>query len=162
MTDLELLYAAFSTARWSPSPTTQVGCALAWEDRIVATGYNHPSPYRPDPLPEGSNPYDWGVHAEAHAVDALLRQNSRADRAAVTWMACTACATRLIHAGVEKVIAWNAPEHPKWENELHASRQMLERCQIELVVIGSPDAPLPPIMFNGRRLVHETPEESNA
>lgn len=93
-------------ARVSTDPSTQTGCVILYNGRLIASGYNRIAIGLPR-LAERTREERLArtVHAEANA---LLRAGTRAQGASAyvwPWPPCAPCALLLIHAGIRRVVA---------------------------------------------------------
>ena len=104
---------AMLAAKRSPDPSTQVGCILVRDKRIIATAYNgyapgvEPITWNREPgAPYLESKYTYVVHAEQNAIANCAREgvSTIGSIAYVTLFPCVTCANMMIAAGVEKII----------------------------------------------------------
>lgn len=101
---------AMMAAFRSPDPSTQVGCVIVKDKRIVGMGYNG--------FPRGVEPFTWDretkdfleskysyvVHSEVNAVINTSREDCIGATAYMTLFPCNVCAGIMISAGIKKII----------------------------------------------------------
>jgi dCMP deaminase len=97
-------------ASWSKDRSTQVGCVVVLDRRILSGGYNgFPRGCDDDVEERHQRPlkYLWTSHAEENAVCNAVRTGTGLDRstAYVTMFPCAACARMLVQSGVHRVVA---------------------------------------------------------
>ena len=124
---------AQEVASWSKDPSTQVGCVLVRNRRVVSTGYNGFPKNISDNLDRLYNreqKYEITVHAEVNAVTtaALHGVSTEGCTAYVTFNPCSRCAVVLINAGIEEVVVLATNDIPsRWlENFILASKILAE------------------------------------
>lgn len=105
---VRFLRLAQEVATWSKDPSTQVGCVLVRNRRVVSTGYNgFPKNISDsfDRLMDREQKYEITVHAEVNAVTtaALHGVSTEGCLAYVTFSPCSRCASVLINAGIRAV-----------------------------------------------------------
>lgn len=139
--DRRFLALAEHIAGWSKDPSTQVGCVIVNEDRIVVgMGYNgfprgvQDLEHR---LNDREQKYKLVVHAEANAI---LNTNSSTMGCTVyvTLAPCCECMKLLIQAGIKRVV------HPlptdeqfnRWGESFVHSTAMAKEAGVELVPIS--------------------------
>ena len=103
---IAMMETAEAWAKTSEAKRLQVGAVIAKEDTIIAQGVNgtykglpnHCEDINGDTLP-------WVRHAEAAALDKLVRSTNSADGATmyVTHAPCLNCAYRIVDSGIRKV-----------------------------------------------------------
>lgn len=87
----------------------QVGCVIAKENRIVATGYNGPPPGEPHCGPEVCDiqtSCTRAIHAEENAICFSAREGISLDNCILycTYSPCIRCARMIVQAGINMVI----------------------------------------------------------
>jgi dCMP deaminase len=110
--DETLLAVAFVMSQRATCPTARVGCAIALDGRVLATGYVGAPRGMPhcthDVGDDSSNrpTCDVSVHAEANAVAFAARNGVPLDGSTVftTLAPCTVCAKLLINVGATRVV----------------------------------------------------------
>lgn len=105
---LRFLNLAIQISTFSKDPSTQVGCVLVRNRRVVSTGYNgFPKNISDDfeRLMDREKKYEITVHAEVNAVTtaALHGVSTEGCNAYVTFSPCSHCAAVLINAGIQEV-----------------------------------------------------------
>ena len=114
--DETLLATAYVMAQRGTCSRAQVGCVVALDGRILATGYNG-APRgmahcdHPDGVPSSQRPADatmcqTSVHAEANAVAFAARNGVSLDGSTVftTLSPCNTCAQLLVNVGTRRVV----------------------------------------------------------
>ncbi len=99
-----LLELAYSIAQNSTHHRTKVGCVIADQFNVLASGFN-------DPMPDG----EW-KHAEVMAIEALPKDAKRPLIMAVNWFPCLACAQRIADEGVELLVFDLPASFARWED----------------------------------------------
>jgi dCMP deaminase len=124
---------AKEVSTWSKDPSTQVGCVLVKDKRVISTGYNgFPKNISDDfdRLVDRAQKYEIVVHAEVNAVTtaALHGVSTEGAAAYITLMPCSRCASVLINAGVNAVYVAGGTTIPdRWlENFILASKLLAE------------------------------------
>lgn len=124
---------ALEVASWSKDPSTQVGCVLVRNKKVLSTGYNGLPKNLSDSLDilhDREKKYELTVHAEVNAVTtaALHGISTEGATAYVTFNPCSRCAAVLINAGVTSVYSYGGSIIPtRWlENLILASRVLAE------------------------------------
>ena len=124
---------AKEVATWSKDPSTQVGCVLVRDRRVISTGYNgFPRGISDsfDRLMDREQKYEITVHAEVNAVTtaALHGVTTEGCAAYVTFSPCSRCASVLINAGIKEVYVTAGEIAPdRWlQNFILASRILAE------------------------------------
>ena len=124
---------AKEVSTWSKDPSTQVGCVLVKDKRVISTGYNgFPKNISDDfdRLVDRAQKYEIVVHAEVNAVTtaALHGVSTEGATAYITLMPCSRCASVLINAGVNAVYVAGGTTIPdRWlENFILASKLLAE------------------------------------
>jgi dCMP deaminase len=127
------LRVAREVASWSKDPSTQVGCVLVKEKKVLSTGYNgFPKNISDDlnRLIDREQKYEITVHAEVNAVTsaALHGVSTEGATAYVTFNPCSRCAAVLINAGITTVFSDAAAPIPdRWlKNFITASKLLAE------------------------------------
>lgn len=122
--DVTLLTIAYVMAQRGTCSRAQVGCVIALDGRVLATGYNG-APRgmahcdHPDGVPSSERPPDAemcrdSVHAEANAVAFAARNGVGIDGSTVytTLSPCVYCAQLLINAGTRRVVCGEVYRDP--------------------------------------------------
>lgn len=124
---------AKEVASWSIDPSTQVGCVLVRDKRVISTGYNgFPKNISDDfdRLMDREKKYEITVHAEVNAVTtaALHGVSTEGCKAYVTFSPCSRCAAVLINAGIKEVYVTGGSIIPdRWlPNFITASKLLAE------------------------------------
>lgn len=124
---------ALEVASWSKDPSTQVGCVLVRNKKVLSTGYNGLPKNLSDSLDilhDREKKYELTVHAEVNAVTtaALHGISTEGATAYVTFNPCSRCAAVLINAGVTSVYSYGGSIIPtRWlENFILASKILAE------------------------------------
>ena len=124
---------ALEVASWSKDPSTQVGCVLVRNKKVLSTGYNGLPKNLSDSLDilhDREKKYELTVHAEVNAVTtaALHGISTEGATAYVTFNPCSRCAAVLINAGVTSVYSYGGSIIPtRWlPNFILASRILAE------------------------------------
>ena len=132
--DRRFIKLAGSIAAWSKDPSTQVGCVVVDESRvIIAEGYNgFPRGVNDDGrLLTRENKYPIIVHAEENAVATAARIGARLQGCTLyaTLCPCTRCARLLIQAGITAVVApsvWPT----RWDEDVRRGLDLLEEAGV--------------------------------
>lgn len=126
----------------SPDPSTQVGCVLEKNNRIVGTGYNG--------YPRGVEPFTWErdlkapfvdqkysyvVHAEVNAVINAERADVVGSTAYMTLFPCNVCANIMISSGVERIVYLDDKYHDMDFSK--AARRILDAAKIPYKQYGN-------------------------
>jgi len=132
---------AEQVATFSKDPSTQVGCILVKDRRIISTGYNgFPKGISDDlnRLIDRDQKYLYTVHAEANAIiaAALHGVSTENSSAYITFPPCCQCAAQLINAGIKAVYISGRNEIPqRWlDNFINASK-LLREAGVDYVTI---------------------------
>ena len=121
---------------WSKDPSTQVGCVLVRDRRVIATGFNgFPRNISDDldRLTDRTIKYEMTVHAEANAITtaALHGVSTKECDAYVTFQPCSRCAALLINAGIKTVYVASCRNTPtRWIDNFILATKMLEEAGI--------------------------------
>lgn len=115
----------------SKDPNTQVGVVLVSPDqRRIAIGYNGFAAGIPENDERWQRPtkYDYVIHAEENA---LINSRANVDgwTAYLTMPPCHHCASKLIQAGIKKVLWLNEPSSSAFNYDL--SYQLLKEAGME-------------------------------
>lgn len=131
---------AVQAATRSKDPTTQVGCVIVTEDKVVvAMGYNgiprgvEDKPHRM----ERPAKYLWTSHAEENAVAQAARVGARLSGgiAYVTHQPCCRCARILVQAGIAQV--WYGDGQTSMDKaEFDVARKMFHEAGVTLAHIS--------------------------
>lgn len=102
----------------SPDPSTQVGCILVKDKRIVGMGYNgyprgvEPFTWNRDPDAEFlDSKYTYVVHSEVNAVLNTPREDCRGATAYMTLFPCNVCAGVMISSGIKDIVFFDDKYH---------------------------------------------------
>lgn len=137
------LILARNIATWSKDPSTQTGCVIVRDNRILTTGYNGFPPGVAD-LPERYNDrptkYKFIEHADRNAIYQAAKQGISLEGATmyITGPPCHDCARGIISAGISTVI-WpvrnpfesNTEVKARWSDSLEASFAMLREANVQ-------------------------------
>jgi dCMP deaminase len=113
-------------------PDRQVGCVIAVQNRIVATGYNGAASGLKHCLEVGCQPTADGrcgraLHAEENAICAVARYNGASlcnGVCYVTLFPCSRCARMLIAVGVKRIVYQLG--HPAGKDDAHTQALLRE------------------------------------
>ena len=142
------LRVAREVATWSKDPSTQVGCVLVREKKVLSTGYNgFPKNISDDlnRLIDREQKYEITVHAEVNAVTsaALHGVSTEGATAYVTFNPCSRCAAVLINAGVVSVFSdGSAPIPDRWLKNFILASKLLAEAGVEYQTID-PSSEIP-------------------
>lgn len=124
---------AQEVSTWSKDPSTQVGCVLVKDRRVISTGFNgFPRGISDDlaRLTDREIKYEMTVHAEVNAITTAALHGVSTDGCDVyvTFQPCSRCTAVLINAGVRAVYIKAAGDVPaRWiENFKLACNLLLE------------------------------------
>jgi dCMP deaminase len=102
----------------SPDPSTQVGCVIVKNNRIVGMGYNgyprgvEPITWERDPNAEFlKSKYTYVVHSEVNAVINTPREDCMGATAYMTLFPCNHCAGIMISAGIKNIVYFDDKYH---------------------------------------------------
>ncbi len=132
---------AHEVATWSKDPSTQVGCVLARDRRIISTGFNgFPRGISDDlnRLIDREQKYLYTVHAEGNAIvtAALHGVSTEGSTAYITFPPCCQCSAQLVNAGIKNVVVSGKNEIPKrWLDNFIAASKLLREAGVEYVTI---------------------------
>lgn len=139
---------AREVATWSKDPSTQVGCVLVREKKVLSTGYNgFPKNISDDlnRLIDREQKYEITVHAEVNAVTsaALHGVSTEGSIAYVTFNPCSRCAAVLINAGVTSVFSdGGAPIPERWLKNFILASKLLAEAGVDYQTID-PNSEIP-------------------
>jgi dCMP deaminase len=142
------LRVAREVATWSKDPSTQVGCVLVREKKVLSTGYNgFPKNISDDlnRLIDREQKYEITVHAEVNAVTsaALHGVSTEGATAYVTFNPCSRCAAVLINAGVVSVFSDGSANIPdRWLKNFILASKLLAEAGVEYQTID-PSSEIP-------------------
>lgn len=131
---------AEQAASRSKDPSTQVGCVIATEDKVVvAMGYNgipRDVADKPERM-ERPAKYLWTSHAEENAVAQAARVGARlaGGIAFVTHQPCCRCARMLIQAGITTVYYGDGLTSMEKE-EFDVARKMFHEANVTLAHVS--------------------------
>ena len=134
--DFRFLSLANTISSWSKDPSTRVGAVIVDDlRRIVSVGYNG----LPRGLKDSQNflgdrelKYKVILHAEENAI--LEAERDRLFGATIylyPFLPCSHCASRLIQAGVKRVVSI-VNTNPRWVESINLGRQLLETAGINV------------------------------
>lgn len=131
------MYLAKEVSTWSKDPSTQVGCVLVKDRRVISTGFNGFPRGLSDDLDRLTNreiKYEMTVHAEVNAVTTAALHGVSTDGcdAYVTFQPCSRCAAVLINAGICSVYVATNDIPERWLNNFILASKMLEEAGILL------------------------------
>jgi len=140
--DARFMAMAGLIATWSKDPSTQVGCVLVDDARLVrGMGYNgFPRGVKDsaERLADREVKYLFVQHAEPNAITNASGKTAGCT-AYVTHHPCANCAGLLIQAGIRRVVT-----HPpsgglaeRFRASFAASREMMSEAGVELVLVGT-------------------------
>jgi len=121
-------------AKQSPDPSLQVGACILDGMEITATGYNRFEDGVPVTYVRLQRPLKYKLirHAEIMALNNASETHNRT--LVCNWMPCDACTTKIIQAGISKVVVRNFATLDRWKEAHYKSKQMLEDAGIQLVI----------------------------
>ena len=129
---------AHFTAERSKDPSTQVGCVLVRDNRILATGYNGMPLGMHEETSDWERPqkYDRVLHAEANAIGDAARRgvSTNGSTAYTTHFPCLGCAKILIAAGVDMVVSQRMMA-AGWDEEHKKAAYLFDRCGVNYEVV---------------------------
>lgn len=101
-----LMEVAKLTSIRSTCPKKSVGAVLAFDNRIIATGYNGVLPNYDHALSMDENGITHTVHAEANLISFCAKNGIATNKATlyVTLSPCEKCAELLIQSGIKEVV----------------------------------------------------------
>ena len=138
---VRFLRLAQEVATWSKDPSTQVGCVLVKNRRVISTGYNgFPKNISDsfDRLMDREQKYEITVHAEVNAITtAALHGVSTEDcDAYITFHPCSRCAVVLINAGIDSVfVAGGSVTPDRWLSNFQLAAEILAEAGVKYSVI---------------------------
>ena len=143
--DIRFLRVAKETQSWSKDPSTQCGCVLVKNKRILSVGYNGFPSNISDSLDRYQNrefKLAAIVHAEKNSLFNAAKNGSTTEgcTAYVTWPPCSQCASALIQAGVSKVICpdpYKAPE--RWKANFIIASSLLYEAGVTVIYYSEKD-----------------------
>lgn len=130
----------------SPDPATRVGAVIVRCGDLVSSGWND-LPAGIEPTPELLNNRDAKlevmVHAEANAICSAARMGratsgstiyvvSTDDTGLVWGGCCVPCTTKIIQAGIRRVVRFPQKAQSKWKAEWAKADTLLAKTSIEL------------------------------
>ena len=132
---------AHEVATWSKDPSTQVGCVLAKDRRVISTGFNgFPRGISDDlnRLMDRDQKYLYTVHAEGNAIVTAALHGVSTDNSSayITFLPCCQCSAQLINAGIKTVVVSGKNEIPqRWlDNFINASK-LLREAGVDYITI---------------------------
>ena len=143
--DLRFLRIAHEVCSWSKDPSTQCGCVLVKDRRIISSGYNGFPESISDSLDRYQN-RDFKlavvIHAEKNALFNAAKNGSSTEgcTAYITWPPCSQCASALIQAGVSKVVCpdpLKAPE--RWRDNFILANNLLYEAGLTVIYYQEED-----------------------
>jgi len=135
--DARYLGLAELMSTWSKDPSKQVGAAIMRPDKTVAsTGFNGlPSsvPDTPAVLHDRQLKLELVVHAEINAIQNALWEDLRGYTMFVFPLPpCAECADRIIHEGIQRVVAPAIYPESRWFDSCTEGRAKLEAAGVEV------------------------------
>lgn len=138
---IRFLRIAKEVSTFSKDPSTQVGCVLVRDRRIISTGFNgFPRGISDDlnRLIDRDKKYLYTVHAEANSIvtAALHGVSTEGCSAYVTFSPCCQCAAQLINAGIKSVYVHGGTQIPdRWLANFIAASNLLAEAGVTYQVI---------------------------
>ncbi len=132
---------AHEVADFSKDPSTQVGCVLVKDRRIISTGFNgFPRGISDDlnRLMDRDQKYLYTVHAEANSIvtAALHGVSTEGSSAYITFPPCCQCSAQLINAGIKSVYVSGRDEIPqRWLQNFIDASKLLREAGVDYVTI---------------------------
>lgn len=144
--DTRFIRIAEEVKTWSKDPDKKVGCVLVRDNRDISKGYNGLPKGISDDLSRLKDPYFKGkviIHAEENAILNAARYgvNTEGSTAYVTFHPCASCASKLIQAGIVKIIC-PSPETTrsnKWRENFKTSSDILLEAGVLVLYYTSRD-----------------------
>ena len=134
---------ALEVSTWSKDPSTQVGCVLVKNKKVLSTGYNGFPKNISDDLNRLCNreeKYEITVHAEVNAVTTAALHGVSTDGATayVTFNPCSRCASVLINAGINEVFSYGGSQIPeRWLQNFILASKILAEAGVKYSVIST-------------------------
>jgi len=133
--DHRFLEVAALVASWSKDPSTQVGCLLVRDRRVLSTGYNG-LPAQLSDLPERLSDRDlkllYTIHAESNALLNSVTPVTGATAYVWPFPPCSDCAKLLVQAGILRVVCPPCPSFlERWGDSLALGRSMFAEAGVE-------------------------------
>lgn len=141
--DLRFLGLARLVAGWSKDPSTSVGCVVVDpRHRVLSLGFNGPPRGASDDrLEDREEKLRHIIHAEENAL--LFARGSVEEATAYVFPAppCARCASKLIQAGIARVVAVApTPEfEARWEKDLELSKLLFLECGVDYDLFELPE-----------------------
>lgn len=140
--DRRFIDLAHYVSQWSKDPSTKTGAVITTGDnRVVSLGYNGLPIGVADTEERLTNrdlKYKIIVHCERNAV--LLAGRPVDGCTLYTWpfASCSTCASMMIQAGIERVVAPIIPPHlvERWGAELHLATELYREAGVEVSLLG--------------------------
>jgi len=130
---------AQTVALKSKDPNTKVGAVIAFDKRILSTGYNGMVEGAPE-IWSRPEKYDWVCHAEANAIAFAARNGVRtqSSRIFVTHAPCLSCTKLILQAGIKGICYIQGNESQKYGPDREKVFQLCEgRATIETWLFSS-------------------------
>ena len=138
--DYRFLELAWVISQWSKDPSTRVGAVIVDSDRrIVSTGFNGAAQGLTDDV--SSMPRERRLLRTIHAEENALLFSHRSVQSCViyvTHMPCAKCCSKLIQAGIVRIVVpvQSTEFLERWEDDISETRCMVNECGIQLDVLG--------------------------
>jgi dCMP deaminase len=137
--DFRFLALAQHIAQWSKDPSTKVGAVIVRPDRTIASmgfnGFARGVADLPERIADRPTKLMLTVHAEENAI------LSAHERVAGHWLysshfPCVNCASRIVQAGIGRVIAMTTKEYmERWAESVANSRVVFAEAGIHMDVV---------------------------
>ena len=124
-------------ATWSKDPSSQIGCVVVKDNKVLATGYNgFPKGILDDPerLSDRQIKYGLMVHAEMNAIyNAAFHGVSLLG--ATMYVAglpvCSECAKGILSVGVKRIVMDGDPNNERWADSWSKTEKMFRESKVE-------------------------------
>lgn len=139
---IRFLRIAKEVSTFSKDPSTQVGCVLVRDRRIISTGFNgFPRGISDDlnRLIDRDQKYLYTVHAEANSIITAAAHGVSTEgcTAYVTFSPCCQCAAQLINAGIKAVYVHGDEQIPdRWLQNFIAASKLLAEAGVHYETIA--------------------------
>lgn len=137
--DKRFLDLSRTVSEWSKDPSTQVGAVIVDENkRIVSTGFNG-LPMGVGDIVERLRDRDLKlkiiIHAEENAILFSRRDVSGMTIYVYPLPPCSNCASKIIQAGITRVVAPRVEKHSKWFESVEISRAIFQEAGVMVDLI---------------------------
>jgi dCMP deaminase len=135
--DHRFIRLANEIATWSKDPSSQIGCVIVKDNKVLATGYNgFPKGILDDPERLSNREIKYGliVHAEMNAIyNAAFHGVSLLDATMyVTGLpVCSDCAKGVISAGIKRVVMDADLSNETWATSWSKTEKMFRESKVE-------------------------------